>query len=342
MAAELHGFGRMHPSMSRWSRRNALAGLTLLPIAGWRPRPAHAADAAGYPSRPLRIVVGFGAGGLADITIRLIGEKLSERLGQQIVVDNRPGAGGALSATAAASAPPDGHTLTVLSTGNAINKSLFRSLPYDPVADFAAISALVSFDLLLLTGPASPLSSVAAVLAAGRRGSLTIGTISAGSTQNLAAEWLRVAAGLDATVVAYRSTPEVLTALQRGDVQLAFESYAAAKGALDGNQARAIASTGTRRSQLLPELPTLRESGVPDYAMVGWNALFAPARTPAPIIDALNRHVAAILALPEIRARLMELGVEPSPNSPAEMAALLQRDVDTWRQVIARTGITVQ
>lgn len=295
-----------------------------------------------YPSHPLRVVVGFAAGGLADITIRLVGEALAERFGQQVVVDNRPGGGGTPAALAAASAAPDGHTLTILSTGNAVNKTLLRNLPYDPITDFTPISALVTFDLLLLVSATSPLHSIADVLAAGRSGGIAIGTISAGSTQNLAAQWLRVAAGLDATVVPYRSTPEVLTGLQRNDVQLGFESFAASRGLIDGGQLRAVGSTGTRRSSLLPDVPTLHESGLNDYAVVGWNALFAPAGTPRPVIDLLNRHLAEILAEPGIRKRLLDLGVEPAANSPESMADLLRRDVATWAEVIERADIQRQ
>ncbi|PZW45915.1 tripartite-type tricarboxylate transporter receptor subunit TctC [Humitalea rosea] len=313
----------------------ALLGAALLPWA--------AADAASFPSGPIRIIIGFGPGGLADLTARLVGEQLSLRLGQPVVVDNRPGAGGAVAARIGASAEPDGQTLMILSTGNAINKSLFKSLPYDPVADFAAISALVSFDLLLVTSSTSPLRTVQDVLAAGRNGGrLAIATVNAGSTQNLAAEWLRVAAGLDATVIPYRTTPEVVTAAQRGDVQLAFESYAALRGALDGGLLRAIASTGEKRSQMLPDLPTLREAGLTDYAVTGWNALFVPARTPQPIIDLLNGHLREILATPAMRARLLALGVEPAPNTPAEMDALLRRDIAVWAQVIDRAAIERQ
>jgi tripartite-type tricarboxylate transporter receptor subunit TctC len=316
-------------------RRHALLAAAALPLA---------ARAQSYPSGPIRIIIGFGAGGLADLTVRLVGEQLGRRLGQQVVVDNRPGAGGGIAARAAASAEPDGQTLMVLSTGNAINKSLFRSLPYDPVADFAPISAMVSFDLLMLTGVNSPLRSVRDVLAAGRRGGggLNIATISPGSTQNLAGEWLRVAAGLEATVVPYRTTPEVLTAAQRGDAQIAFESYAAARGAMEGGQVRAIASTGEKRSELLPNVPTLREEGLADYAVTGWNALFAPARTPRPVIELLNRHLGEILAQPEMRQRLLGLGVEPLANSPEAMGRLLRDDIALWARVIERAGIERQ
>ena len=321
----------------RVTRRALLAmpALAALPVA---------ALAQTYPTAPIRIVIGFGAGGLADVTVRLVGEQLSRRLGQQVVVDNRPGAGGGVAARFAAAAEPDGHTLMVLSTGNAINKGLFRSLPYDPVADFTPISAMVSFDLLMLTGANSPLRSVRDVLAAGRRGGpgLTIATISPGSTQNLAGEWLRVAAGLDATVVPYRTTPEVLTALQRGDAMIGFESFAAARGAIEGGNVRPIAGTGERRSALLPQLPTLREEGLADYAVTGWNALFAPARTPAPIVALLNRHIGEILAEPAFRQRMLGLGVEPAANTPEQMGKLLRDDIALWSSVIERAGIEKQ
>lgn len=318
----------------RLTRRAALAAAAILPVP---------ALAQSYPSGPIRIIVGFGAGGLADLTVRIVGEQLSRRLGQQVVVDNRPGAGGGVAARAAATAPPDGQTLIVLSTGNAINASLFRTLPYDPVADFAPISAMVSFDLVLLTAAGSRLRSVADVLAAGRNGGrLTMATISPGSTQNLAAEWLRVAAGLEATVVRYRTTPEVLTAAQRGDADIAFESFAAARGVIEGGQLRPVASTGERRSSLLPAVPTLREDGLPDYAVTGWNALFAPARTPRPVIDLLGRHIADILRDDAIRARVLALGVEPLTNTPEAMATLLRDDIALWARIIDRAGIEKQ
>lgn len=291
--------------------------------------------------RPVRVIVGFGAGGLADITIRIVAERLSQRLGQPVVVDNRPGAGGSLAARAAASAEPNGQTLTVLTTGNAIYKWLFTSLPYDPVTDFTAISGLAAFDLLLLTGSQSPLRSYADVKAQARA-NLSIATIGSGSTQNVAGEWLKLAAGMNATVIPYRSTPEVLTSLQRGDAEIGFESYAAARGALEGGQVRAIASTGEHRSQLLPDLPTLREAGLSDYAVVGWNALFAPAGTPKATVEMLNRHVTEVLAAPDIRHRLLELGVEPLPTTPEQMAATLRQDINVWGDVIRRTGIQPQ
>ena len=321
----------------RLSRRHVLAAAVALAI----PAVARAQDAGGYPSRPIRVVVGFAAGGLADITVRIIGEALSQRLGQQVVIDNRPGDAGTPAAMAVASAAPDGHTLAILSTGNAVNKTLFRNLPYDPVADFAPVSCLATFDLLLLVAAGSRLRSVADVLAAKRDG-LAIGTISPGSTQNLAGEWLRVAAGMDATIVPYRSTADVLTGVQRDDVQVGFESYAAARSLLEGGQLRAVGSTGNRRSTLLPDVPTLRESGLGDYAVVGWNALFAPARAPRPVIATLNRHVTELLGTPELRARLLGIGIEPAPGTAEAMGELLRQDIATWADVIDKAKIQRQ
>ncbi|MBP0496478.1 Bug family tripartite tricarboxylate transporter substrate binding protein [Pararoseomonas indoligenes] len=339
--AEAHGISAPtweQPSLNHtWRRRSILsaAGVALASSHSW------AQDTADFPSKPLRIVVGFAAGGLADITVRVVGEALSKRLGQQVVIDNRPGGAGTPAAMAASSAPPDGYTLTILSTGNAINKTLFRTLPYDPITDFRPVSCLAIFDLLLLVSANSRFRSIADVLAAKRDG-LAIGTISPGSTQNLSGEWLRVAAGMDATVVPYRSTADVLTAVQRDDVQIGFESYAASRSLLEGGQLRAIGSTGARRSALLPDVPTLHESGLPDYAVVGWNALFAPARTPRPAIELLNRHITEILNSQEVKARLLGLGIEPAPSSPDQMGARLKEDVATWASVIEKAKVQRQ
>jgi putative tricarboxylic transport membrane protein len=246
-----------------------------------------------YPDRPIRIVIGFGPGGLADITMRLVGQKLTELTGQQVVIENRPSAGGIVAASAVTSARPDGYTLFVLSSGIAISRSLIKTMPFDPVADFAPISTVAYFDLLILANAQSPLRSVSDVIAAARAnpGRFNVGTINPGSTQNLSAELLKAATGVDMTIVPYRSTPEVLTALLRDDVHIMIESYAALKTPIDDGRVRPIAATGETRSPMLPNVPTLRESGL-GAEVVGWNALVAPAQTPRPIVELLNRHVA--------------------------------------------------
>jgi tripartite-type tricarboxylate transporter receptor subunit TctC len=293
-----------------------------------------------YPDRPIRIVIGFGPGGLADITMRLLGQRLTELTGQQVVIENRPSAGGIVAASAVTSARPDGYTLFVLSSGIAISRSLIKTMPFDPVADFAPISTVAYFDLLILTQAQSPLRSVNDVIAAARAnpGRFNVGTINPGSTQNLSAELLKAATGVNMTIVPYRSTPEVLTALLRDDVHIMIESYAALKAPIDDGRVRPIAATGETRSPMLPNVPTLRESGV-GAEVVGWNALVAPAQTPRPIVELLNRHVTTIVAQPDFRQRLIELGTEARASTPEELGARLSADIDKWAAVIKQAGI---
>jgi putative tricarboxylic transport membrane protein len=293
-----------------------------------------------YPDRPIRIVIGFGPGGLADITMRLVGQKLTELTGQQVVIENRPSAGGIVAASAVTSARPDGYTLFVLSSGIAISRSLIKTMPFDPVADFAPISTVAYFDLLILAQAQSPLRSINDVIAAARAnpGRFNVGTINPGSTQNLSAELLKAATGLNMTIVPYRSTPEVLTALLRDDVHIMIESYAALKAPIDDGRVRPIAATGEMRSPMLPTVPTLRESGV-GAEVVGWNALVAPAQTPRPIVELLNRHVTTIVAQPDFRQRLIELGTEARASTPEELGARLSADIDKWAAVIKQAGI---
>ena len=293
-----------------------------------------------YPDRPIRIVIGFGPGGLADITMRLVGQKLTELTGQQVVIENRPSAGGIVAASAVTSARPDGYTLFVLSSGIAISRSLIKTMPFDPVADFAPISTVAYFDLLILAQAQSPLHSINDVIAAARAnpGRFNVGTINPGSTQNLSAELLKAATGVNMTIVPYRSTPEVLTALLRDDIHIMIESYAALKAPIDDGRVRPIAATGETRSPMLPNVPTLRESGVA-AEVVGWNALVAPAQTPRPIVELLNRHVATIVAQPDFRQRLIELGTEARASTPEELGARLAADIDKWAAVIKQAGI---
>ena len=312
--------------------------LALLICAGAMLSPAGAQQA--YPDRPIRIVIGFGPGGLADITMRLLGQKLTERTGQQVTIENRPGAGGVVAASAVTSAAPDGYTLFVLSSGIAISKSLLKTIPFDPVTAFAPISTVAYFDLLILANAQSPLRTMQDVLAAARAspGRFNVGTINPGSTQNLSAELLRSASGVGMQIVPYRSTPEVLTALLRDDIAIAVESYAALKAAIDDGKLRAVAATGETRSPMQPNVPTLRESGVA-AEVVGWNALVTPAQTPKEVIAALNGHITAIAAMPDFRQRLVDLGTEAKASTPAELGARLKADIDKWAAVIKQAGL---
>ncbi|HKA80652.1 MAG TPA: tripartite tricarboxylate transporter substrate-binding protein [Xanthobacteraceae bacterium] len=293
-----------------------------------------------YPARPVRIVIGFGPGGLADITMRLLGQKLTELTGQQVTIENRPGAGGVVAAGAVTSAAPDGYTLFVLSSGIAISKSLLKSMPFDPVADFAPISTVAYFDLLILTRAQSSLRTMDDVLAAARAnpGKFNIGTINPGSTQNLTAELLKSATGVNMTIVPHRSTPEVLTALLRDDVQIMVESYAALKAQIDDGQVRPLAASGDARSPMLPKVATLRESGIA-AEVVGWNALVAPAQTPKDVVALINRHINTIVAMPDFRQRLLDLGTEARASTAEELGARLSADIGKWAAVVKQAGL---
>jgi tripartite-type tricarboxylate transporter receptor subunit TctC len=262
-----------------------------------------------YPNRPIRIVVPFGPGGFADITVRLLAQKLTERTNAQVVIENRPGAGGVIAGNVVTSAEPDGYTLFVFSSGIALSKSLLKSMPFDPVTAFAPISTMAQFDLLLLVRADSPMHTLKEALDAARADpqKFNVGTINPGSTQNVTGELLRSVTGIPMTVVPHRTSAEVLTALLRGDMQIGIESYAALKSAIDAGQIRALASSGNKRSPQQPDVPTLRESGI-DAAMDGWNSLVAPAGTPRDIIAFLNGHLRAIIGDPDFQKRMIALG----------------------------------
>ena len=293
-----------------------------------------------YPNRPIRIVVPFGPGGFADITVRLLAQKLAERTNAQVVIENRPGAGGIIAATAVTSSEPDGYTLFVFSSGIALSKSLLKSMPFDPVTAFAPISTMAQFDLLVLVKADSPMQTLKDALDAARVDpqKFNVGTINPGSTQNVTGELLRSSTGIPMTVVPHRTSAEVLTSLLRGDTQIGIESYAALKSPIDAQQIRAVASSGNKRSPQLPDVPTLRESGI-DAAVDGWNSLVAPAGTPHDIVAILNGHVRAIIGDPDFQKRMIELGGEPAAGSPEELDARLRSDIDMWAAVVKKAGL---
>jgi tripartite-type tricarboxylate transporter receptor subunit TctC len=301
---------------------------------------APAAHGADYPSQPIRIVVPFGPGGLADISMRLVAQKMGERYGEKIIVENRPGAGGIVAGTATLNAARDGYTFIAFSNGTAISTSLFK-LPYDPVKDYTPVSTVAYFDLILLTHAKGTLRSVADVLALSRKRPVVLGTINPGSTQNLSAELFKSTARLNASIIPFKTTSDVVAALIRGDIDVAFESYAAVKGIVDAGQITPIATTGTGRSSWLPQVPTVRESGVP-YDVTGWNAIFAPAGVPAEAVETLNRQLNEVLRLPEVRQRFQDLGTEAKGSTPEEIGAILRSDIDKWAAVIREAGIQRQ
>ena len=297
-----------------------------------------------YPDRSVRIVLPFAAGGVADITARIVAEKLGDKLGQRFYVENQPGAGGIAAARTVISSAPDGNTLALLSNGTAVSASLFKKLPFDPLRDLVAVSSLGYFDFIFATGANAPFKTLSDFVAVAKTkpGSLNVGTINVGSTQNLSAELFKTAAGIDFTIIPYRGTPEIQVALLQGDVSLMIDSYSSMKGNLADGKLRALASSGGHRSEATPEIASVTESGVSGYDVVSWNALFAPSGTPPDIIKTLNDALRMILAEGDVKKRLLELGIEARASSPQEISDRLKSDIDKWARVIEKAGIQKQ
>jgi putative tricarboxylic transport membrane protein len=297
-----------------------------------------------YPDKSVRIVVPFAAGGVADITARIVAEKLGERLGQRFYVENQPGAGGIVAARSVISSPPDGSTLALLSNGTAVSVSLFKKLPFDPLKDFVPVSSLGYFDFIFATAGNTQFKTLSdfAAAAKAKPGTLNVGTINVGSTQNLSAELFKTAAGIDFTIIPYRSTPEIQVALLQGDVSLMIDSFSSMKGNLADGKLKALSSSGGHRSEATPELATVAESGVAGYDVVSWNALFAPAGTPPEIVKVLGDALREILADSEVKTKLIELGIEAKASTPEEISDRLKADIEKWGKVIEKAGIQKQ
>ena len=305
---------------------------------------ASLALAQAFPTKPIRIIVPFGAGGIADITARTVAQSMSETLGQQVLVDNRPGAGGIVASEAVAKALPDGYTLLLMSNGTAVSAGLFKTLPFDPVRDFATVSTLGFFDIALVTGTESRFKTLAELIAFGRAnpGKLNIGTINIGSTQNLAGELFKSSAGIDAQIVPFKGTPALITALRGGEIDLAVEILGPVMAQISAKAVRVLAVMGDKRFDGLPEVPTVREAGIANFSVASWNALAAPAKTPRDVIARLNREVAAAVNSPAVRQRLKELGVDARAGTPDQLNDLLASEIKRWTEVINRARIEKQ
>jgi tripartite-type tricarboxylate transporter receptor subunit TctC len=303
-----------------------------------------AAQAQSYPTKPLRIVVPFGAGGVADLTVRTVAQKMSEGLGQSVVIDNRPGAGGIVAAEMVAKSEPDGYTLLLMSNANAVSAGLFKALPFDPVKDFTPVSLMGTFDLAIVTSAESRFQTLPELLtwAKANPGKLNIGSINIGSTQHLTAELFKSVAGLDAQVVPFNGTPAVMTALRGGQIDVAVEVLSPVLPQIKGGVMRALAVTGPNRNTALPQVPTAKEGGVPNLVATSWNGLGVPAKTPQAVVDRLNKEVNAALQNPAVRQKLLELNVEPQPTTVPQSLEWLQTEIKRWGDVIQRAGIQKQ
>lgn len=329
-----------HDKAMTLHRRQALAGLAALAAAPL----ARAADA--WPSKPLRIVVPFGPGGIADLTARAVSQALGQRLHQTIIVENRPGAGGVTAGEYVARAEPDGYTLLLMSNGTAVSAGLFTHMPFDPVRDFAPISLLGTFDMAVVVPAKSRFRTLADLIAFAKAnpGKLNIATVNIGSTQNLAAELLKSTADIRAQVVPFNGTGPVITALISGQVDAGVEILGPVKPQVESGTLRALAVLGEHRPAALPNVPTAAETGgsLKRFNVASWNALAAPARTPREIVLRLNRELQSILATPEMKKRLADINVDARSSTPEQLHDLLASEIRRWSGVIERAHIPRQ
>ena len=322
--------------MSQFTRRHftALMGAAALST------PAFAQNAA-WPNKPIRLILPFGAGGVADITARIVTERLGDKLGQRFVIENQPGPGGINAARAVLAGGADGYTLALFSNGTAVSVNMFKELRFDPVKDFTPVSTLGFFDFILATDAKSRYQTLKDFIDYGKAnpGKMNVGTVVVGSTQNLSAELLKSATGLDFRIVPFRNTPDLMLSLTRGDVDLMIDSYSSLKSMIDDKQVRALASSGPTRSPVTPNLPTAAEAGVPGYDVTSWNAIFAPAGTPADVIAKMQKAIAEVIAEDEIKRKLLELGIEAKALAGAQLAKQLDSDIVKWGDVITKANI---
>jgi len=322
-------------SVMNWDISRGLAAtFVFLAIAG-------VVSAQEYPSRPVRLVMGFGPGGLGDIAGRAIGEVMSQAIGQPVVIENMPGAGGASAALTVARAAPDGHTMLWVSSQNAIAPSMFKSLPYEWSRDFTTVGPMATFDFVLFVHKDSPLKTVRDVIAAAKSNpeKFNFGSIAVGTAQNLSTLNFVSMAGLTVPTVPFRATGEVVTALISGNIQAAFETIPGVIGQINAGTLRAIAVSSNKRVPFLPEVPTVAESGLPGYWTYSWNGIVVPAKTPRNVVLRINKEINSAIATPQIQKRFGELIMEPRTGTPEDLQKIYDTDVVMWRQIITDAKI---
>jgi tripartite-type tricarboxylate transporter receptor subunit TctC len=294
-----------------------------------------------WPDKPVRIILPFGAGGVADVTARIMADKLSDKLGQRFVIENMPGPGGIAAARAVIQAPPDGYTMALVTNGTAISVAAFNKLPFDPVKDLQMVSMVGAFDLVFVVNAQSEYKTLGDFIKAGMAapGKLNIGTIAVGGTQNLGAELFKSLAGLNLQIVPYKNSPDIVVALLRNDVQMLVEFPPAVQGQVNDGKLRILATSSPKRSSLMPNIPTVAEGGVNGYEVISWNGIAVPKGTPQDVIDSMNKAMREALAEPALKASFDKVGVEAHASTPAELADRLKSDITKWDAVIATAGI---
>lgn len=326
---------------SRFARTTCTAGtiaaallLTSLPLAG-------GALAQNYPTKPIRMLIGFSAGSTTDVLARTVGQKIAEAWGQQVVVDNRPSAGGIVASTTVATAAPDGYTLLMVSAGHAATAAMFTKLPYDTLKDFAGVSRVANVPSILVVSPAFGVKSVKELvaLAKAKPGQFNFSSPGVGSANHLAGELFKTLAGIQAVHVPYKGIPEAVTAVVAGSVQFNFSPVVNTLAlSRDGKLLALAASTG-KRSAAQPDVPTVAEAGVSGYVFDPWFGILAPAKTPKAVLAKLSGEIARILKLPDVKERLLALGAEPAPTTPEGFDAHIRAEVVKYRKIVQDAGI---
>ena len=294
-----------------------------------------------YPKRPVRFIVAQTAGGNADFVGRIVAEQLGKRLGQQFVVDNRPGASGIIAAEITVKAPPDGYTLLLVTTSYGVNPGLYKKLPYDPLTDLAPVTHISYGPQVLVVSPALKVQSVKDLIALARAkpGELNYGVSSIGGATQLAAELFNLMARVKMTQIPYKGAPAMLVDLMGGRIDLSFATMPSAMAHVRSGKLRGLAVTSLKRSALVPDMPTIAESGLPGYEMVAWQGLLVPRATPLSLVQFLHREVVAIVHQPEVRKQLSAEGGEPVGNTPDEFARWLKAEIAKWTKVVKEANI---
>ena len=300
-----------------------------------------AAVAQPYPAKPIRFVVPFGPGGVGDITARTVAQKMGETMGQQFIIDNRPSAGGVVAAEMVARAEPDGYTLMLLNNANAVSMAMFKSLPYDTLKDYAMVGTIAAFSLGVLVAPESPVKTTKELIGHARTagGKFNSGSIQIGSAQYLSAELFKSMAGLNNTTIPFNNTGALIGALRGNEIQAAFEFLPPVLGQIRAGALRAVAVSSKTRFSLLPNVPTLDESGLPGYDVISWNGIGAPAKTPRAIVDRLNKELHAAANSPQVKQRFQELGIEQNLKTPEDMRTFVASEIAKWNALIGKARI---
>jgi tripartite-type tricarboxylate transporter receptor subunit TctC len=305
---------------------------------------ARGSEAENYPNKPIKIVVAFGAGGGTDTLARIIGERLSQSLGQPVVVENKPGAGGSIGTGYVAKSPADGYTIELAtSSTHGINPNLYKNLPYDPIADFSPISMVATTPMLMSVPSSLPIKDVQDLIAMAKKdpGKLYFASSGNGTTSHLSGTAFTKLANVDIRHVPYKSAGQASVDLLAGRVTFMFDNIIAQQSYIKAGQLRPLAVTSPARSAILPNVPTLREAGLKGDDIVGWFAMVAPAKTPMPILVKLSKEIARIIELPDVKAKMLELGTEPKSSTPEELKKFMEQELPKWKTIINNAGAQV-